>query len=103
MKTALLIVFAMLGSFAGLFWFAITGPERTVQQRETTPEGLRVILVDFPSDPNIVSFDPAKISAMALQDFATSLCGHGTRSISELQPTLFDKLRGHNRAEIICS
>ncbi|MDA7966104.1 MAG: hypothetical protein MPJ51_15570 [Ruegeria sp.] len=69
--------------------------------QENALDGIRVVLVDFPSDPNIVSYDPNLISSDQLFAFGMQLCGY-TPAVSEMEPTFFDKLRAHQRAGIVC-
>jgi len=89
----------LLGGFLALSYWGLSFPERLAQ--EGAPDGIRVVLVDFPSDPNIVTFDPSLVTADELFAFGRQLCGD-TPVVSELEPTLIDKLRDHQRASIVC-
>ncbi len=99
---SVLIIFLMFISFAGLSGVAvwwITGPERSAQKN--APHGLRVVVVDLPGDPNIVRYDPVLISSKQLLAFGRAQCG-ATPVITGMSPTLFDKLRAHQRASFVC-
>jgi len=89
----------LLGGFLALSYWGLSFPERLAQEK--APDGLRVVLVDFPSDPNIVSYDPNLISKDDLFNFGRQLCGDPP-VVSELEPTFIDKLRDHQRASIVC-
>lgn len=102
MKTFAFLTAGTVGVVLALTWYWISGPERNVQNQSFTPEGLRVVLVDFPSDPNIVTYDPDRLSSDDLDAFARKLCHIGVKDISERTTTLLDKLRRHNRATITC-
>ncbi len=100
---ALLIVFGLFGVLLGAFGYWISGPERMLQDKDFTPDGLTVVRVDFPSDPNIMRYDPDRISEEQLREFARELCRNDIRKITEMTPTLLDKLRGQERTMIACN
>ncbi|WP_425078945.1 hypothetical protein [Ruegeria denitrificans] len=89
----------LLGGILALFLWAASYPERLAQEK--APDGIRVVLVDFPSDPNIVSYDPSLISSGALFTFGRQLCGD-TPVVSDLEPTFVDRLRDYHPASIVC-
>ena len=84
-----------------MFWW-ITGWERAVQSRDYVPDGLRILVVDFPSDPNVIAYDPERVSGQSLEQFANALCGSGVLELSDRKPSLLNKLRGEKRAIIRC-
>jgi hypothetical protein len=100
---ALLIVFGLFGVLLGAFGYWISGPERMLQDKDFTPDGLTVVRVDFPSDPNIMRYDPDRISEEQLREFARELCRNDIRKITAMTPTLLDKLRGQERTMIACN
>ena len=102
MKSLAFLAAGIIGGTMAIFWYWITGPERSVQNQPSTPDGLRVVVVDFPSDPNLVTYDPERVTHDDLAIFARNLCGKGPKDISEQAPTLLDNLRGHHRATITC-
>ncbi|WP_377191273.1 hypothetical protein [Ruegeria meonggei] len=89
----------LVGGFLTLSYWGLSFPERLAQEK--APDGIKVVLVDFPSDPNIVTFDPSLISADELFTFGRQLCGY-TPVVSELEPTFYDRLRDRQRASIVC-
>ncbi len=90
-----------IAAIATAFYF-VSFPERSVQAKDYTPSGLRVILVDFPGDPNIVAFDSERVSTSGLQEFANAHCRYSEIKIEMLEPTLLDQLRGEKLARFIC-
>ena len=103
MRRPLFFMLGLVGVLLGTFWYAIRSPERAVQNRDYTPDGLTVVLVDFPSDPNIVRYDPDRVSHNQVKEFAKELCGNDIRKITEMTPTLLDRLRGQVRTTIACN
>ena len=87
--------------FAGLFYI-VSGWEREVQKRDYVPSGMRIFVVDFASDPNVVAYNPEKVSRQALEKFANAHCGIGVLELADQEPSFLNKLRGENRAIIRC-
>lgn len=85
------------GFFALSYW--VSFPERSAQEK--APDGINVVWVDFPSDPNILTYDPDLISEDQLVDFGRELCRY-TPLITDVEPTWLDNLRAHRRVSIVC-
>ncbi|MDE0851825.1 hypothetical protein [Yoonia sp.] len=84
------------------FWF-IRSPERLLQQMPYTPDGVKVLVVDFPGGANVVSFDPALVTMKQLQGFATKVCGYAIFDIkTSPRRGLFQVFSKDLRAEFIC-
>jgi hypothetical protein len=96
----LLGVFIIVGAMA-VFWYFVSWPERAAQAQDFVPKGLRVVLVDFAGEPNIVAFPKSSIAAQELQTYANTYCGYEVQ-VAALPASWFDKLFGRERAQFIC-
>ncbi len=103
MSRPLLFVLGLVGVLLGTLGYVIRSPERAVQSRDYTPDGLTVVLVDWTGDPNIVRYDADRISHDQVTEFSKGLCRNDVFQITEMTPTLLDKLRGQERTMIACN
>ena len=101
-RSVIALCFLGLIVFFWAFSWWIRGPERSWQGKAFTPDGLRVLLVDFPGETNIVSYDPDKVSQTQLQNFSTAICGNSDTQLTQGNRSWIDKLRGHQRASFVC-
>jgi hypothetical protein len=103
MRRPLLFVLGLVGLLLGALVYLVRAPERAVQDAKFTPDGLTVVLVDWTGDPNIVRYDADRISHDQVTEFSKELCRDDVFQITEMTPTLLDKLRGQVRTMIACN
>ncbi len=101
LTTLSLILLSVVLCLAGLWWL-LKSPERAVQARDYVPDGLFIRVVDFPSDPNLVSYDSTRVSEADLSDFAYAYCNSGRFEIAEKRPSRWDSFFSLNRASVVC-
>jgi len=66
------------------------------------PSGMKVILFSLKDDPQVVTYDPEKLSHQALTVFAADLCDSEQAYVKLVSPWLAQRLRRRNRAHIFC-
>ena len=96
MRLVFMIFALLLVSFGALIYW-IKGPERIAQAKKFVPNGLRVIVVDLPGDPNVISYAPDLVTIEKLETYARRFCGHSV-PVTDTPPSWIDNLTGRNRA-----